>query len=157
MTMPHDTPAASAPVTSPGRRDAVRSLMGMGAAGVALLGGAHAASAGPTSEESGPAGPDYLGPSAEKKKKRGKRGPTGPTGPAGNTIVRDSDDFAVAAGTNQNGQVNCPSGDVVGGGVSVNDTDCRVVASAPVGTTAWGATVFCPDASTMTVSVICLE
>ena len=146
---------ASEAVTSSGRRTAVRLLAGIGTAGTALLRRSSIASPGSTAESVGAAAAEL--PAIKRaKKKKGKRGTKGP---AEVHLTRKSQDFPVSAGSNANGQVNCPSGEATGGGVGVSNAACIVASSGPVGTKAWGATVTCPGANTatMTVTVICLS
>lgn len=146
------------PAPSPGRRDAVRSLAGLGAAAVALFGQATPAGA---SSTSGVSTPEDLNRSsvrtARKNRKKGRRGPRGRRGPAGPTpkitMVTES-----ATVTSQTVQANCPPGAVVtGGGAGSSNTQCWLVSSGPVGNTTWAATVFCPGENTalLTVTVIC--
>ena len=128
----------------PGRRDVVRTLAGIGAAGMSILGQSRMASAGLTSELNGSAVPGSESVIAAKKKKKK------------HTLSQNTATNTVPAGGNANAQANCLSGEVTGGGVGVTDTTCRVISSAPVGTAAWGATVACVNSATMTVTVICL-
>ena len=125
---------ASAPVTSSGRRTAVLLLAGIGAVGTALLQRSSIASPGSTAESDGAAAAE-LPAIKNAKKKKGKRGAKGP---ADVHLTRKSQDLPVSAGSNANGQVNCPSGEATGGGVGVSNTACAVVSSGPVGTEAWG-------------------
>ncbi len=148
MSSSPDLPAGLEPVTLPGRRAAVRSLAGIGAASAALLGLSKMASAHLPDELEGPGGSGLAIKAAKKKgKKKGKH-----------TLVRESDDFSIGAGGTATGQVNCPSGEATGGGAGLTNTACSVISGGPVGSTAWAATVTCPpgQTATVTVTVICL-
>ena len=157
MTLDFENSARPETLVSPGRRDAMRSLAGAGAALLAITGRDHVASAHAIGEKDGPAGPESFQVAAAKKKK-GKRGRTGPTGPSAGTLSQNEATANIPANSNANAQANCPSGQATGGGASISDTQCELVSSNVVGTNAWGATGKCPPAvtATLTVRVICL-
>jgi hypothetical protein len=151
-----DALTGSEPVTSSGRRNAVRSLAGIGAAGMTLLGRGSLASHSSAAESGGESEPGLLAIKSAKKKKKGKKGSNGSDGVR---LTQKSQDFSVPAGSNANGQVNCSSGQATGGGVGISNAACSVVSSGPVGAKAWGATVGCPAGQTATasVTVICIS
>ncbi len=160
MAPDHRYPVTHEPFISHRRRHALRTLAGAGTALVALRGHGMASSEPTASETNGPAGPELLHVSTDRKRKKGKRGPTGPTGPTGpsGTISQNEATIEILAGGNANAQATCASGQAVGGGASLSNVECDLVSSNVVGTTAWGATGKCPSdkTATMIVRVICL-
>lgn len=162
MSSSHDTPAGPTPEPSPGRRNALLALAGLGAAGMAIVGRNHTSGGAATTATSGPAGPGSWSVEAAKKKKKGKRGPTGPTGPTGpggGTLSQNEAANDIPENSNASAQADCLSGQATGGGASISNTACELVSSNVVGTSAWGATGKCPGGvtATITVRVICLE
>ncbi len=162
MSSSHDAPAEPTPETSPGRRNALLALAGLGAAGMAVVGRTYTSGEAAPAATSGPAGPGDWSVEAAKKKKKGKRGPTGPTGPTGpggGTLSQNEATNDIPDGGNANAQADCLSGQATGGGASLSSTACELVSSNVVGTSAWGATGKCPvgATATITVRVICLE
>lgn len=157
MTPDDATAAGHGPLSSAGRRGAMRSLAGAGAALLAITGRNRDSSAYATGVSDGPAGPEALQVAAARKKK-GKRGPTGPTGPSAGTLSQNEAITNILADSNANAQATCLSGQATGGGASISNTNCEIISSNVVGTSAWAATGRCPsnNTATMVVRVICL-
>ena len=161
MPPEQEPPLSHAPLASRGRRTAVRSLAGVGAAVLALVGRA------PSNDPDGPAALQVDAAHKKKRRKRGRTGPTGPTGqpgptgPVGTTgILRPYEgSVAIPPGENSTVQVNCEIGQVTGGGAIIgNISGCYLVSSSALGTIGWSATGKCDpgNEATMIVRAICL-
>ncbi len=73
MDPSQDAHAAAMPIASSGRRDAVRSLAGIGESGLAMLGLHQQANASPETDPAGPVGPEYQNGDATKQGKPNRR------------------------------------------------------------------------------------
>jgi hypothetical protein len=167
MASDHRDPLALGPLRTPGRRDAVRAVAGIGTVMLGLSGRSHATSAPAEDEMDAPAGPGLLQVAADSKKrrrKRGRTGPTGPTGPVGPTgptlsISQNEASQPIPDGGNAHAQAACPPGSIAtGGGASISTISCQLVSSNVQGSASWSATGRCPSGSsaTLVVRVICL-